>query len=198
MRTKFVVSAPGELRNARLEKVRKELRESQKRRSKSGKAGAAARWGDADANAIANGKRNASAKRTQRQTTCERDSKNMPSRVEDVDRDVDSLSFEDFWKVVHRKEGKGAAQKAYERACVRLAGRDGPGGDNPDEFLIERMVKFAKSPKGKAGQYSPLPATWLNEFRYDDDPAVWNLTSRDRDPRGTLDVAREFMEMPDA
>jgi uncharacterized protein YdaU (DUF1376 family) len=198
VRAKFIATAPGELRNARLEKVRRDLRESQKRRSKSGKAGAAARWSDANANGNANGKRKATAKRKQRQTRCGSDGKMMPSRVENENSIEDSLGFEDFWKVVHRKEGKGAAQKAYERACARIAGRSGPGGDNPDAFLIERMVQFAKSPRGKAGRFSPHPSTWLNEDRFDDDPAVWNLTERDHDPRGTLTEAARFLEMENA
>lgn len=105
--------------------------------------------------------------------------------------------FESFWSVVPRKVGRREAETAFEKAAARIAGRVGPGGENPDAFLVERMTVFAKSAQGRSGQFCPHPSTWLNQGRYDDDPAEWNRRDDKRDPRGTLGAAREFLEMAD-
>ncbi len=34
--------------------------------------------------------------------------------------------------------------------------------------------RFARSPVGSSGEFCPYPSKWLNEGRYDDDPAAWN------------------------
>jgi hypothetical protein len=83
--------------------------------------------------------------------------------------------FSKWWESVPRKVGRGEAAKAYARAVLAIKDRalaDGPGGDDPHGFLLERMTAFAASPKGQ-GDFCPHPATWLNQARYDDDPKAW-------------------------
>jgi hypothetical protein len=71
-----------------------------------------------------------------------------------------------------RKLGKAAASKAIIKALAEIAHRlDGP--EDPVEWLLERVRRFADSPAGKKGKYTPHPATWFNAGRFDDDPNEW-------------------------
>lgn len=69
--------------------------------------------------------------------------------------------FDEFWKEQTRKEGKGAARSAYSKALktatsdVILAG-----------WLRSRKAYAAE---GRDRKHYPLPATWLNQERWDDD-----------------------------
>ena len=86
--------------------------------------------------------------------------------VVDVDVDVDgdgdvdgSSDFERFWAVYPRRQGKGAAKKAWDKADV-----DGPS-------LVRFAEKFASDPNLPTDKkFIPLPATWLNQERWGDDP----------------------------
>lgn len=83
--------------------------------------------------------------------------------------------FAEWWSTVPNKTGKQAAAKAYRKAVSAISGRapsEGPGGDDPHGFLLDRMTAFAASPKAR-GDFCPHPATWLGEGRYDDDPSTW-------------------------
>lgn len=71
--------------------------------------------------------------------------------------------FEVWWKAYPRKEAKGAALKAYQAALKRID----PGK------LLDVTKLFAASPKA-SGEFVPHPATWLNQSRFEDDPAAWN------------------------
>jgi len=96
---------------------------------------------------------------------------------------IAKLSFGHWWNLVPRKVAKGAAEKAYIQAVKRLECRE----DNPHHFLRERIEAYAKTPQAQ-GEYCPHPATWLNQERYDDDPATWQRGSprSNTDPRGNL------------
>lgn len=72
------------------------------------------------------------------------------------------VPFDEFWRVYPRRQGKGDARRAFTRAIGKaglsavLAGaehfRDDPNLPLDDPSLI------------------PMPATWLNQERWDDDP----------------------------
>lgn len=85
-------------------------------------------------------------------------------------RDSSSAEFEVWWSSAPRRVGRGNASKAYAKAARELKAR---GEADPHGFLLERIRAFASSPKGQSGQFCPYPATWLNDARYDDDPATW-------------------------
>ena len=72
--------------------------------------------------------------------------------------------FEEFWKAYPRKVAKAGAAKAYSQAIKKAS----------EDELIRAAVEFAQSDKGRAGRYTPHPATWLNEERWKDDRATWN------------------------
>ena len=70
-----------------------------------------------------------------------------------------------------RKVGKAAALKAIEKALQVIAAR---GEADPVAWLLARVEAFARSPAGQQGTYTPYPASWFNQGRYDDADAEWN------------------------
>ena len=67
--------------------------------------------------------------------------------------------FETFYAAYPRKAGKQAALKAWKKALDLV--------DN--ETLTEAASRFAADPN-REEQFTPHPATWLNDGRWDDDP----------------------------
>lgn len=79
---------------------------------------------------------------------------------------------EAIYQAYPRKVGKAAALKKIKGALVSLHAE--MGGDN-FSFLIERTRKFANSPAGKKGEFTPFPSTWYHQGRYLDDPKEWYI-----------------------
>ena len=88
----------------------------------------------------------------------------------------DSPTAEDIYQAYPRKAGKKSALRAIERALADVK------RDDAAEWLLERVRAFAASPAGKAGEFTPHPATWFNAGRYDDDDAEWNRQRTDDNP----------------
>lgn len=95
--------------------------------------------------------------------------------------------FDSFWKIYPRKVGKLDARQKFKAAVARLKSAH----DDPVAHLIDRVTAFGASPKGQ-GDWCPHPATWLNEGRYDDDPAAWQRSGDDKAPstRRTIGTAK--------
>ena len=91
-----------------------------------------------------------------------------------------SKAFLDFWTAYPRKVGKADASKAYQRAAKHLADSDCL---DPAGFLRHQAEQFAASPAGNAGEFVPYPATWLNQARYEDDPAEWRRERAEDKPK---------------
>jgi uncharacterized protein YdaU (DUF1376 family) len=96
----------------------------------------------------------------------------QPQPQSESSKDKDSKcstdpSFADFWSAYPRKTGKGAAEKSWAAAL-----RKAP----PAEILagLKRHV-FSTEP-----QYIPHPATWLNQRRWEDEPAAPRMTLSQR------------------
>lgn len=95
---------------------------------------------------------------------------------EDVEVDVDiegnahamhdamHADFDAFWKAYPRKTGKKAALKAWNNA------KDKPA----IEAIIAKIEELKKSSQWKKdnGQFIPMPATWLNQGRWNDEVYV--------------------------
>ena len=79
--------------------------------------------------------------------------------------------FDRFWEVYPRKMAKAEAVKAFEKI-------------KPDAMLIETMVKAVLKQRLSAqwkednGKYIPLPATWLNQRRWDDEMPTAQSTGK--------------------
>lgn len=85
-------------------------------------------------------------------------------------------SAEEIYQVYPRHVGKREAIKAIERALFRLSRElRGVGCETPTKWLKDQTAKFAQSPAGNRGIYTPHPATWFNQSRYLDDPAEWEV-----------------------
>jgi len=73
-------------------------------------------------------------------------------------------AFDEFWQAYPRKEGKGAARKAFAKA-IRLT-------------TLETMLTALRWQRTQpnwvkaGGQYIPHPSTWLNQERWDDEPTT--------------------------
>ena len=77
-----------------------------------------------------------------------------------------SPEFEEFWQTypAYRRTAKGTAWKAWQKATK----------DTTPAELIDKAEEYAESPKGK-GEFSVMPATWLNGRCWEDDPTAWGL-----------------------
>ena len=70
--------------------------------------------------------------------------------------------FERFWTAYPRKIGKGKARESFQKVA-------------PGDELLERMLSAVEAQKGSRrwrdenGRYIPLPVTWLNQERWDDE-----------------------------
>lgn len=78
----------------------------------------------------------------------------------DVRHDVLAM-FGRFWNAYPSKKGPEAAKKSWMQAVARKAG--------DAEGIIAAAKRFAKDPDRKP-EYTPHPAKWLDEGRYDDGP----------------------------
>lgn len=91
-----------------------------------------------------------------------------PSRPDRTRDKLAAASFKDFWKTYPRKEGKGAAEKAWTKAVKST---------DPTEIITalkEQLPNLAMR-RRTDGDFRPYPATWLNQKRWEDEtpePAV--------------------------
>jgi hypothetical protein len=99
--------------------------------------------------------------------------------------EAELLSLKDqcecIYRVYPRKVGKKAALEA-----IKVALRS-----KPYDELMEAVKAYAESPAGKRGKFTPHPATWFRQGRYDDDRSEWQ---RAEDEPGS---STTFTELPE-
>jgi hypothetical protein len=78
-----------------------------------------------------------------------------------ADEDSATRLFNGFWLAYPRKEGKASALKAWRR--IR------PNMDQADRILTAVMLQTKNNWHGREKQYIPLPASWLNGERWEDE-----------------------------
>jgi len=84
--------------------------------------------------------------------------------------------FAEWYGVYPKKVAKNAADKAYTAAVKRVAVERSCSASEAAGYLLERARAFAQSDKGRGdAQYIPYPTTWLNQGRYDDEAAAWQI-----------------------
>jgi hypothetical protein len=88
------------------------------------------------------------------------------------------LFFNDFWIHYPRHQGKGAARKAFERALNKADA----------DMIIAGASRYREDPN-RDDVYTCLPATWLNQERWDDDalPTRVNGDGKPDPPRPMTD-----------
>ena len=89
-----------------------------------------------------------------------------------------TAAFERWYATYPRKVGKQEAASAFGRALPKFAASRGLSSAEALDLMCSVTLEFAKSPAGQAGTYTPHPATWLNQGRYDDDQKEWNQDDR--------------------
>ena len=71
-----------------------------------------------------------------------------------------SGGFSEFWRFYPKRVGKGEAYKTWTKSNC--------------EVISEVVVKAVREQNGflirEGGKYTPLPATWLNQRRWEDEP----------------------------
>jgi hypothetical protein len=120
---------------------------------------------------------NEEAKAKQNESKSEANNKQIGSKHEAIKdkgdriKDIPSISplgseeseteFDVFWREYPKKVGKGAAKKAFEKAIEKAS--------------IETLVTAVRRQKCGAqwtednGRYIPMPSTWLNQERWEDE-----------------------------
>ena len=79
---------------------------------------------------------------------------------------IQSRGFEDFWKEYPKKQGKLNARKAWDKLCR---------SERVDEMFLTVLMQGLRDRKESRdwqkdnGQYIPLPASWLNGRRWEDE-----------------------------
>jgi uncharacterized protein YdaU (DUF1376 family) len=114
-----------------------------------------------------------------------------PTPIKDLNTSHDSpprdTAVERIYQAYPRKVGKAKAIAAIEKAVESLGtGKDWPKLVEAEalDFLHKGVVEFAASPAGKAGEFTPHPATWFNQARYLDDPKEWKRNNDGTGNRG--------------
>ncbi len=112
----------------------------------------------------------------------------------------DDRSFDEWWSRYPRKVGKQAARRAYVRARQRIRKEADCTPAEARRVLLEAVTRFASSGLAKT-EFCPHPTTWLNQGRWEDDPAEWERSGeasagtngKDRDSDLSLE---EWARMP--
>ena len=90
--------------------------------------------------------------------------------IADGDEPMEQSGFDRFWGEYPKKQGKGAALKAWSRI-------------RPGKVLVAKILNVVEQSKHSEqwrrdnGQFIPNPATWLNQGRWDDEIAGKQGTS---------------------
>ncbi len=109
-------------------------------------------------------------------TTNQQPTNNQPHRNNDnndnnnkKEKIVDIL-FDTFWAAYPKRQDKKGAQKAFAKL-------------KPDADLLKRMLlsitiwKHSEQWTSEGGKYIPLPSTWLNNRRWEDEPPAQRKSS---------------------
>lgn len=72
-----------------------------------------------------------------------------------------SENFESFWALYPHKKGKGGASKYWERLTLDQKRK-------AYKSLRDQLPELQTQMKDIRGNFCPLPATWINQGRFDD------------------------------
>ena len=90
------------------------------------------------------------------------------------------MNFEDFWQVYPRKEGKAACRKKWD--AMKL-------GENADLIVLHVRDRAKQDKKWRDG-YTPMPLTFINQQRWEDD--YERITHRQPADKPAAHIAEEF------
>lgn len=90
---------------------------------------------------------------------------------------------EAIYQAYPRRVGRQVAIKAIKRAVQHVKAR-GHTLREAEVWLFRKVQEYARSPAGNDGEFTPHPATWFNQGRYDDDPKEWLIKNSERGRNG--------------
>lgn len=73
--------------------------------------------------------------------------------------------FEEFWKIYPRREGKAKACESWQRLTM-------PQKRRAYVALKAQLRELDQRSRDQRGNFCPIPATWINQGRFDDDLAT--------------------------
>ena len=94
----------------------------------------------------------------------EKDKEKDMEQEEDKDKDVESM-FAEFWSAYPRKDAKKSAHKVFLRI---LNDSDDPRALHAQILNAIALAKRSHQWQKDDGDFIPLPATWLNQERWED------------------------------
>ena len=92
----------------------------------------------------------------------------IKNKNKSIDKDIDIntlVGFDEFWAAYPKKTGKGEARKAWLKI-------------KPDAELLQQMLNAiawqsqSEQWRKDGGQYIPMPSTWLNQQRWEDEGVI--------------------------
>lgn len=92
------------------------------------------------------------------------------------EREPNADEIERIYQAYPRRVAKAAALVAIRKAVKHLAtGDDVPAMSRPEAltYLLDAVTRYAHSPAGNAGNYTPYPASWFNRASYLDEEKEW-------------------------
>lgn len=153
---KFISNNGNLLYNKRLEEEREKQFKYREKQAEKGLSGAKIRWKDHIATAIAQAIPDDSSSSSSSSYNKEKE------KEINKEKEKEKESFELFWKEYPKKQGKGLCLKIWQKL-------------NPSKELLEKILKtisiFKESEQWKKekGKFIPMPSTWLNQGRWDDE-----------------------------
>lgn len=96
------------------------------------------------------------------------------------------ISPEKIYDAYPRHIGKKAALPKIKKAVDDLRKA---GIEDAAAYLLARTLEFAASPAGQRGNFTPHPATWFNQGRYNDDPKEWKVQTNGKARPTVRDLA---------
>jgi uncharacterized protein YdaU (DUF1376 family) len=104
--------------------------------------------------------------------------------------------LEEIYKAYPRKVGRKTAIKAIARAIQHVKARGMPLRE-AQVWLYHRVQEYARSPAGMDGEFTPHPATWFNQGRYDDEAQEWQIQTSERGSNGHRSESRTRLKPGD-
>jgi uncharacterized protein YdaU (DUF1376 family) len=207
LRVFFTIVPGGYLSQKRLAEEREKVMQVSEKRGKAGKLGGEAKARNGgngstngseeaskeDSKPLANAKQNASKtvangyqnpRQLQSHLPKEEERKKESRSLRSLDQipeNRDKISkngFDAWWTEYPRKVGKGRAEKAYAKAVTA-------GASEGDLLIAVRRQSWPSDP-----QFTPHPATWLNDRRWLDDPDAATKSA----PVGKMDWVKDYAE----
>lgn len=80
---------------------------------------------------------------------------------------IDDAVIESIYQEYPKKVGKPKALQAIRKALKQIDAGE----------LLEQVKRYAVARRGQDPQFTPHPATWFNQCRFNDDPVTWSSSN---------------------